>query len=66
MWERAEAKLDDYNGTHILEDEMSETPRSRIYKSGSEGDERFLSLHVFDVGTEQHHESGAADEEVPA
>ena len=68
IWEDAEEKLEAHDTTFSLEDEMSETPRSRIYKRQLNGESgyRYLSVHVFDVGTEQHHEPEAAEEEAPA
>lgn len=66
VWDRAEEKLQEHDENHTLEDEMSETPRSRIYKCNLEdgGEERILSLHVFDVGVEQYHATDTTDEEI--
>ena len=68
VWDRAEEKLQEYDEDYILKDEMPNTPRSRIYRFhlGDGREERFLSLHIFDVGVEQHHESDPADEEASA
>jgi hypothetical protein len=65
VWERAEERLSTHDRSYVLEDEMTSMQRSRIYRS-NDGRERFLSVHIIDVGAEQHHEPDAADEEATA
>ena len=68
VWDRAEDKLQQYDENCEVEDEMPDTPRSRLYRYNprvGEG-ERFLSLHVFDVGVEQQHETDTNEEEATA
>ena len=57
VWQKIDRRLDEIDGDYSLEDEMSDTPNSRIYRrSDGASNDRFLSIHVLDVGAEQHHQ----------
>ena len=67
-WGKAEKKLENYDPDYQLVDERDDSPRSRLYKLRlkDEGAERFVSLHVFDVGAERHHDTDASEESMSA
>lgn len=67
-WEKAEKKLENHDPDYQLVDERDDSPRSRLYKLrlNDEGGERFISLHVFDVGAERHHDTDAGEESTSA
>jgi hypothetical protein len=60
VWEKIHQRLDELEGEFELEDEMNDTPYSRIYRRPDGGpDDRFLSIHVIDVSAQQHHQVSA-------
>lgn len=59
VWEKIDARLDELEGNFELEDEMNNTPYSRIYRQLDGGPDRFLSIHVIDVSSQQHHQVSA-------
>jgi hypothetical protein len=60
VWEKIHERLDELEGEFELEDEMNDTPYSRIYRRPDGGpDDRFLSIHVIDVSAQQHHQVSA-------
>jgi hypothetical protein len=67
-WEKAEKKLENYDPDYQSVEERDDSPRSRLYKLrlNDEGAERFVSLHVFDVGAERHHDTDASEESTSA
>lgn len=62
-WEKAEKKLESHDPDYQLVDKRNDSPRSRLYKLrlNDEDTERFVSLHVFDVGAERHHDTDASE-----
>jgi len=60
IWEKIDGKLDELDEDYSLDDRMSDTPYSRIYRwSDRSQDDQFLSIHVIDVGAQQHHQVSA-------
>jgi hypothetical protein len=60
VWEKIDERLYELKGDFELEDEMNDTPYSRIYRRPDGGpDDRFLSIHVIDVSAHQHHQVSA-------
>jgi hypothetical protein len=60
VWEKIHERLDKLEREFELEDEMNDTPYSRIYRRPDGGpDDRFLSIHVIDVSAQQHHQVSA-------
>jgi len=60
VWNKIDERLDELEGDFELEDEMNDTPYSRIYRQPDGGpDDRYLSIHVIDVSAQKHHQVSA-------